>query len=487
MRMRANPFRRAGAATLGILLLALSSAGAQAPEAMRVFSAPFPPEEFAARRVRVMERIGDAIAVIQGAAEKPSEAEFRQSNQFHYLTGVDLPRAILVIDGRSRRSTLYLPARNRANSYGPLLAPGPDAARETGIEVVVVRDSFAVDLPRLARDGRRIITPHRAEVLGNGSAGDATAFARATREDPWDGRPSREDAFIARMKAAAPDAPIGDLDPVLDTLRAIKSPREIALIREATRITGLGIMEAIRDARPGMYEYELDAAARYVFRKHGAQGEAYFALVATGANMPYSHYHKGTSRLRDGDLVQFDYAPDYRYYVSDVTRVFPANGKFSARQRELYEVYLRLYQALLTSIRPRVAPRDIIKAAVVKMDSVMATYPFSDAAIRTAATAFVERYRASRSNSLGHTIGMEVHDVRLASDVLLPGHIFTIEPAMNLAGERVGLRLEDVILITETGYENLSAFVPVEIADIERLMAQPGLSDAMLKPPVQRH
>jgi Xaa-Pro aminopeptidase len=163
--------------------------------------------------------------------------------------------------------------------------------------------------------------------------------------------------------------------------------------------------------------------------------------------------------------------------------VFPANGKFSARQRELYEIYLRLYQALLTSIRPHVAPRDIIKTAVVKMDSVMVSYPFRDAAIRSAATAFVERYRASRSNSLGHTIGLEVHDVRLASDVLLPGHIFTIEPAMHVAGERLSLRLEDVILITETGYENLSAFVPVEIADIERLMAQPGLSDALLRPP----
>jgi Xaa-Pro aminopeptidase len=367
-----------------------------------------------------------------------------------------------------------------------LLAPGQDAVRETGIEAVVVRDSFAVDLPRLASDGRRLITPYRPEVLGNGSAGDATAFARATKDDPWDGRPSREDAFIARLRAAVPGAAVDNLDPILDSLRAIKSAREIELIREATRITGLGIIEVMRDARPGMYEYELDAAARYVFRKHGAQGEAYFALVATGANMPYTHYHKGTSRLRDGDLVQFDYAPDYRYYVSDVTRVFPANGKFTPRQRELYQIYLRLYQAVLTSIRPRVAPRDIVKDAVVKMDAIMAAYPFTDAAIKDAAAAFVQRYRTSRSNSLGHTIGMEVHDVRPVGDVLLPGDLFTIEPAMNLAGERTGLRLEDVILVTETGYENLSGFVPVEIADIERLMAQPGLSDALLKPTAPR-
>jgi Xaa-Pro aminopeptidase len=119
------------------------------------------------------------------------------------------------------------------------------------------------------------------------------------------------------------------------------------------------------------------------------------------------------------------------------------------------------------------------------MDAVMASFTFTDPAIREAATAFVEGYRRRQPNAtgLGHTIGMEVHDVRLGSDVLLPGHVFTIEPAMNLANERLGMRLEDVILITETGYENLSAFVPVEIEDIERLMAQPGLSDALLKLP----
>jgi Xaa-Pro aminopeptidase len=472
-------------ATFAVSLVLALPLRAQTPEAARVFTAPFPPAEFAARRAQLLARIGDGVAILQGAAEPPKEAEFRQNNEFYYLTGVDLPRAILVVDGRARATTLYLPARNRASSYGPQLQPGPDATRETGIEAVIVRDSFAAHVPRLTT-GRTVYTPQRPEVIG-GSAGDASGVARATKEDPWDGRPSREEAFNERLRAASPGITLANLDPILDSLRAIKSPREIEVIREATRITGLGIMEAMRDARPGMYEYELDAAARYVFRRHGSQGEAYFPLAATGANMPYSHYHRGTSKLKDGDLVQFDYAPDYRYYVSDVTRVFPANGKFNARQRELYTIYLRLYQSILTSIKPRVAPRDIIKEAVTKMDAIMASYRFTDDAIKAAATAFVERYRRSTSNSLGHTIGMEVHDVRLASDVLLPGHVFTIEPAMNLANERLGMRLEDVILITENGVEILSSFVPSEIDDIERLMAQPGLSDAALKlPPARR-
>src|SRR3954467_15291325 len=162
-------------AIAGMSVLLTAGLGGQTPEASRVFTAPFPPEEFAARRARLMSRIGDGIAVIQGAPEQPAERQFRQDNEFYYLTGVDVARAILLVDGRAKRSTLYLPARDRASAFGPLLHPGADAARETGIEAVVARDSFAVDLPRVVGSGRRIVTPFRPEVLGSGSAGDASA------------------------------------------------------------------------------------------------------------------------------------------------------------------------------------------------------------------------------------------------------------------------------------------------------------------------
>ena len=160
-------------------------------------------------------------------------------------------------------------------------------------------------------------------MLGCASASDPAALARATKNDPWDGRVSREEAFLGHLKSAAPKSEFKDLDPMIDEQRSIKSPREIAVLREATRIAGLGIIEAMRDARPGMREYELQADAEYVFKKNGAYGPAYFALIATGENTWYSHYHKDTRALDAGDLVQFDYAPDYKYYSSDVTRVFP--------------------------------------------------------------------------------------------------------------------------------------------------------------------
>ncbi|MBP6824544.1 MAG: aminopeptidase P family protein [Acidobacteria bacterium] len=447
--------------------------------AQPVFTDIFPPAEFAARRAKVMQQIGDGLAILQGTTERPGEQPLRQSNQFFYLCGVNEPRAILVIDGKAKRSTLYLfgGAERRARMFGSAMIPGEAAMKATGIEAVRPREEFAEAVAAFAREGRTIYTPFRPEVLGNASSSDVVGLARTTKEDPWDGRASREETFIQKLKALGANVNVQNLDPMLDAMRAFKSLREIAIIREATRITGLAIMEAMRESRPGLYEYELQAPAEFVFKKFGSQGAAYFALIATGQNTLYSHYHFNTAKLQDGDMVQFDYAPDYKYYVSDVTRVFPANGKFTAWQREYYTVYLRLYQALMTSIKVHVAPRDIIKEAVGKMDTIMAAYKFTDPKIKESATRFVERYRASKANSLGHTIGLEVHDVRLPTETLEPGQLFTIEPAMTIPELHLGIRLEDVILMTETGYENMSAFIPVEVAEIEKLMAEPGLSE----------
>jgi Xaa-Pro aminopeptidase len=476
--MRLRLAALAAAATLGSGALAPPAPAAAQP----VVDAVFPPEEHAARRAAVFQRIGDAVAVLAGTTDRPGEQPLRQGNQFHYLSGVVEPQALLLLDGRTRRTTLFLrpyDERRVRRMFGSGLYPGDSAARVTGVDSVVDRAAFADAIARVAAEGRTIYTPFRPEVLGSASSSDVVHLARTTRDDPWDGRPSREEAFRAKLQAAAPRSTLRDLDPILDTLRATKSPREIAVIREATRITGEAIVEAMRDARPGMTEYELQADAEFVFKKHGAYGPAYFALVATGPNTLYSHYHRNTAPLRDGDLVQFDYAPDYRYYVSDVTRVFPANGRFTPRQREFYGAYLALYRALLGSIRPHVTAADVVRAALPKMDSVLAHFRFTDERIRNAAAQFVAGFRDRPVRSLGHTIGMEVHDVVYPTPTLEPGQVFTIEPAMTIPEEHVGIRLEDVVLVTDTGVEVLSADVPVEIADIERVMAEPGLSDAV--------
>jgi Xaa-Pro aminopeptidase len=461
-----------------------------APHAQPVFRGEeiFPPEEFAAHRAKMIDRIGDAVAIVLGTPGPPGEMPFRQNSQFFYLTGVTEPRAYVVIDGRTGKTTVYLQPKNErrdASMYGPALSPGADTARQLGVDVALPATDFTGAIAALAAAHRTFYTPLAAEVLGSQSQGDPTRFWAANRQDPWDGRDSREAAFVSKLKTAAPQSEIKDLDPILNALRAVKTPREIAVIREATRIAGLAIIEAMRDAKPGMHEYELQADAEYVFKKLGALGASYFALIATGQNTYYTHYNRNTAVLKAGELVQFDYAPDYKYYQSDVTRVFPADGKFSPREREFYEIYLRLYQALMTSIEVHKRPVDVIANAVKKMDAIMASYRFTDDRIKAAAVKFVDGFRSrTQAASLGHNVGLEVHDPGgLQADTLEPGRIFTIEPQMRIEEEHVGLRLEDMILITETGYENLSSAVPVEVNDIEKTMAESGLGDLWSRTP----
>ena len=246
-----NPSR--GRAVIGVIAL---FAAAPAANAQQGFTDAFPAEEFAARRAKVMRSIGDGVAVLQGTTERRGESPLRQSNQFFYLTGVTEPRAMLIVDGRTHSSTLFLTPRTagRQRAIGPYLDVGDSSARVTGLDAIVPRDSFTTAIARLAAEQRKIFTPLRPEVLGSESAGDVQAHLRATKTDPWDGRISREEVFIGHLKTAAPSSEIVDLDPVIDSLRAVKSPREIAVIREATRLAGLGIMEAMREAEPGMYE-----------------------------------------------------------------------------------------------------------------------------------------------------------------------------------------------------------------------------------------
>jgi Xaa-Pro aminopeptidase len=435
-----------------------------------LFTDTFTSSEFAARRAKVMSAIGDGVAIASGATETATYTKFRQGASFYYLSGVEVPRAILVIDGRAKSSTLFLPAHdNLEKSEGPRLGPDDEAKRLTGVEQVADRAAFDAVVKAIAADGRTIYMPLREEALGAGTTDRIRSHATATAADPWDGRKSKDVVFKDKVQAIAAKSEFKDLDPVVDGLRMIKSTAEIALMRESARIASAGILAAMKAAKPGMFEYELEAAADYEFKRHNAQGIAYFALVATGTNSAWAHYHAAQAQLGAGDLVLMDYAPDYKYYASDVTRMFPASGTFSPRQRELYGIYLKLYQALMASIRPGPA-KDGLADAYQRMQKVMASFTFTDAKIKDAATRFVAGYANPRT-SYGHMLGMDTHDVSVAFDgILKPGLVFTIEPALTIPDERVYVRLEDPIVITATGFENLSAGLPEEIAEIERVM-----------------
>ncbi len=465
------------------MLFLLGAAGALQAQPP-LFTDALPKEEFAARRARVMEQIGDAVVVVQGTTETSSYEKFRQSNQFFYLSGIEVPRAILVIDGRAKRSALYIAPKDERmeRSEGPLLAPGPDAERLTGIEQVLPREQFIADAKTL--DGRVVYTTLRGETVGAGTPDREASHKRAREADPWDQRPSREDWFMKKLGAQA-KVEFRNLDPILDAMRMIKSPREIALIRESTRIAGQGLMEAMRSAEPGMYEYELEAIADYVFKKNNAQGIAVLrarrrreervlaALPRVAGADP--RRRAGAVRLRPRlQVLRVRRDAD----VPDQRQVHRRPARALRHVREAVQRHHDLGA-------PRKGQRDHAEI-VAKMDAVLASTTFANPKNKDAATRFVEGYRtraqAGNATSLGHMVGMEVHDVTVPFDELKPGMIFTIEPAMTIPDDRVYIRLEDVLLVTPDGYENLSAFAPIDPDAVEKLMAEHGFAEKRSQP-----
>lgn len=464
------------------------SLGAEAQVDVPLFTKQFPPEEFAARRSRVYDAIGPGgTAVLQGAPSPSAYVRFRQTNEFYYLSGIEVPHAYLVLNGASRTASLYLPHRNagRERGEGKLLS-AEDAelvSRLSGIDNVYPVELMAEHLGRMP--AARLFTPFSpAEGLATSRDLAVRAVADAL-SDPWDGTVSREAAFIGRLRSGFPKYDFRDLTPVLDSLRLIKSPREIEMIRYASRLSGLSLMEAMRSVEPGMYEYEIDAAAKYLYFRNGAQGDAYYSLVASAENAYYPHYNAGKRKMKDGDFLLMDYAPDYGYYMSDLTRMMPVNGKFNSWQRELYGFYLGCYKSILKHIQPGKTPQEIKKNAVPEMKALLAKSRFSKPAYSQAAKRFVDNYERSAQSqrtSLGHWIGMSTHDVGgYDGTPLRAGMVFTIEPALTVPEEKIYIRLEDAIVITERGAEIISSFVPMEMDEIEKLMKEKGILQAYPK------
>ena len=463
------------------LTLALTAAAQDSP----LFTSDFPPDEFAARRAKVYAAIGEnAMAILQGAPSPDGYTRFRQTNEFYYLSGIEVPHAYLVLDGGQKRASVYLPHRHegRESSEGKLLsAEDADLVKKlSGIEAVFPMEMLSEHLSRGARStpARTLYTMFQPGEGMSVSRDLALRRIADTTNDPWDGRGSREATFLATLRARYPQYELRDLTPELDKLRLIKSPREIALITKATRLAGLGLLEAMRSTEPGIYEYELDAVAKYFFFRNGAQGDAYYSLIANGTNAYFPHYNAGKTRLRDGDLVLMDYSPDVGYYMSDITRQWPVNGKFSPDQRDLYDFYLGCYRAILDAIRPGVTPQQIKKDALVKMDAILARSKFSKEIYTKGAKEFVDSYRRSSEyarGGLGHWVGMSTHDVGSDSGPMRPGMVFTIEPALRIPEERIYIRLEDLIVITEKGKDVPSLFVPMDIAGVEAVMKEQGM------------
>jgi Xaa-Pro aminopeptidase len=428
----------------------------------------FPPEEFAARREKVFTEIGpDAHALIQGAGPARGFDLFRQTNEFYYLCGVEIPQAYLLLDGRARTSTLFLPHRDpHAGSEGETLG-AEDAEllkQQTGLDGVFGLEALAEHLNTVTT----LTTPH-SPAEGCQACRDVLLHSqKLISADPWDAQPSREERFITQLHTRFPEMEIRDLSPTLDALRLIKSPREIELMGWAGELCGRAVLEAIRATKPGLREYHLGAVADYLYRREGVRSEGYRAIIASGANIWFSHYFRNDALLQDGDLVLMDYAPDVCNYTSDIGRMWPVNGTYSPLQRELYGFIVAYHKALLKRIRPGVLPCQILAESAEEMRPIVDSTRFSKPIYEEAA-----RRTLDFRGHLSHPVGMAVHDVGHYFDrPLEPGLVIAVDPQMWIPEERLYIRVEDTIAVTANGIENLTAVVPIELDEIEALMRE---------------
>lgn len=438
----------------------------------------FPASEFRDRRAKVFDAIGpNAVAVIPGASTVDSPQIYRQSNEFYYLTGIESANAYLLLDGRSRRTTVYLQHRNPAweRQVGPIVA-AEDAAivsERTGVDDVHGVEMLARHLApmQIHYPVPSLYVPFSPQEGANGSRDEMLRQIGEAATDPWDGRPSRNGRLLTLLRERFPTFELKDLSPILDPIRLIKSPREISLIRRASQIAGLALLEAMRSTRPGVYEYQLDAVARYVYLLNGSVYSAYPAIIGGGSNAWFGHYHRNSDVLKDGDLVLMDYAPEYHYYTSDVTRHWPVNGKFNPDQRALSNFILAYRAALMKPIKPGVTSEQVLAAARTEMAAYLKTLTFTK-----------ESYRKGAENALNfaghlqHTVGMTVHDVgHIRRKEFMPGLVFSVDPMVWIPEENLYVRIEDVGVVTDTGFENFTDFLPAKPEEIEKLMREPGI------------
>jgi Xaa-Pro aminopeptidase len=424
----------------------------------------FAKEEFAARRARLVELIPDGAALVFGGEDHGDNVRFRQAPDFFYLTGIEQPGTVLLVSGVTKRAIVFAP-RQPGDADAGLLDSTAQSRR--GIEVLPMESFFAWLARTVARPGvRKLYLPLTPPDDQLHARFEAKLLEAMARDNPVFGHEAPLAALVERIRRAEPQMPVADVNPLLDSLRWIKTPYEVERLRRAGAIGAAAVAEAIRGTRPGMYEYELAAAARYVNTRLGARGDAFLPIVPSGPNAPDVHYEANTRRMEPGDLVYMDYGSDYDYYESDITRVWPVSGRFTAEQERMYRCVLEARNAIIAVMRPGVTIRQMQDAA----EPVYERYGWKDAYLR------MGRY-------VGHFVGISVHDV---GDIFGPGTsrpfragvVFNVEPVLEFPERKIHLRLEDTILITATGAENLTAGVPVAVDSIYRLIRERGVNSS---------
>ena len=394
------------------------------------------PESYKKRRAEILSRLTDAAALIPSAWESELES-FRQSNNFFYLTGLEQPELLLLLAPSARSpETLFLPARNLEEGSmseawtGAKLGPGKSTEEQTGIAKTAARNTFDFTFANLAGGLDKLYFDYTP--------------------GPLEGPVSAAEVFLRALRDKYPHLRILPLSRLVDSLRTIKDSVEIRTLQQAVDITGASLRETIPQVKAGMFEYEVEALIEYGFTSRGSQRPGFPSIVGSGPNTAVLHYDKNRRKIEDGELVLMDVGAEFDYYSADITRTVPANGRFSGRQLEIYQIVLEAQKAGIKAVRPGVTLKEVHQAARTVIE-----------------TAGYGQYFIHYTS---HFLGLDVHDVGSRDIPLGPGMIITVEPGIYIPGEALGVRLEDDVLVTADGCRVLSASIPKEVREIETLM-----------------
>jgi len=412
------------------------------------------PEEFARRRHVLAEEVKAGYIILFARTARPEGAHYREDNDFFYFTGLQDTGAVLLMDLEKDETTIFeFPLSPRAvQIYGPNLLTMPEAFQKQMGSVKVLPVTFLdATLSRLVGSGKQVDLWTRLGFPDKVDGARAeTGFDNAIQyNQPYGGAPTGLES-VARLRERYPMAHLRDLTPLIDAMRNIKTPQEIAILRRNGKLSAAGHVRAISRAKPGMWQYQVEAEAEYMFHKGGADGDAYPAIVGSGENVNTWHYASNRNRIEPNELVVFDFAADLDHLTMDITRTFNISGKFTPEQAKWYDVDLAAQKACIALLTPGHSYEEAA-AAGKKI--------FEGAGVGT-------QWR----DWPGHFVGLATHDVMRPTGPVRPGQVVTVEPIIEFPDKRMHFRVEDTVLITNGTPEVLSADVPKERAEVERLV-----------------
>ncbi len=418
----------------------------------------YPREEFIQRRQALMAKVKEGMIILFGEVMPLPGHHFRQDNDFYYFTGVEDIGAVLVMTPKTGESFLFLPHQTPREEMmeGANLLKDPQAKDRLGFKEIYDVSFFDEFIARNASRFDEVfylrLSPR--DSVDNARWETQIFIARKSRLH-YNDQLSLDNYRILKLRERYPVCLFKDIAPFIDELRVIKTPAEIEILRRNGRISAEAVKQAMLASKPGVFEYEIEAAAMHVILKNGAKGAAYPPIVGSGPNTCVLHYEKNSRRVEEGDLILMDFGADLDYLCMDITRTWPASGKFTPEQREVYTIALEVLKACIEAYRPGVTSEDVQKhvAEVMKKKGLDA--------------------RGQRGG-IGHYVGLATHDVGPRGVPLREGMVFAIEPGLYYPEKNLGVRIEDTILITRDGCEILTRDVPKEIEEVEKLLSRRG-------------